>query len=370
MTENFTTNIDKFEVTLNGKQISIEVVDKYKYLGMWISKNNRYHLEQLIAKGKQAAYLTAKQLKEFGQVSGEILKNTFEMLALSRMKYCAEFCFFNNLKSLDQIQYQFYKRYYHLKPTTPNYCLIGEFGIRPMDIHFYKAAICLWIRLITKDGNSLIKQVYNAIYLNMISNGNESRYTWCWRINRLLTKLNLSKLWDEQLTADKKAYLRITKDRICQYNREKWISTAKESHSGLTYLELCQFEETLKSYLNFDIDCNDINMLLKFRTKNHKLDFVTGSYRNRLRYEERLCELCNESKVETLYHFMIECPLYQNMRQQIAPLLCYCNTIVEFHKLMNTLTPKHLKSIARFLKKANELRMVIKERIHHKESEI
>ena len=80
MTENFTTNIDKFEVSLNGKQISIEVVDKYKYLGMWISKNNRYHLEQLMAKGKQAAYLTAKQLKEFGQVSGEILKNSFEML--------------------------------------------------------------------------------------------------------------------------------------------------------------------------------------------------------------------------------------------------------------------------------------------------
>ena len=230
-----------------------------------------------------------------------------------------------------------------------------------MDAHFSKATMCYWIKIITRNERSLIKEVYDAIYLNMTSDGHDSRYTWCWRIRQLLTKLSLTNLWDEQVTADKGKYLRLAKNRVTHYVREKWISTAKDSHSGLNYLELCGFENTMKSYLNFDIEYNDINILLKFRTKNHKLDFVTGSYGNRLRYEERLCELCDNSKVETLYHFMIECSLYQNLRQETAPLLCNCSNTTEFNKLMNILTPKLVKSIARFLKKANDLRTITKE---------
>jgi len=118
---------------------------------MWITKNNRKHLDNLEKNGRKSSYITAKMLKEFGNINGNMLRDTFEMLTLSKMKYCGEFCFDANLKTLNQIQYQFYKRFCHLKITTPNYCLIGEFGIKPVEYHYYKAALSYWVKIITSD---------------------------------------------------------------------------------------------------------------------------------------------------------------------------------------------------------------------------
>ena len=100
---------------------------------MWFSKSNKKHLDALEKKGRKSSYLTAKILKEFGEINGHMLSNTFEMLTLSKIKCGAEFRFDDNFKNFDRIQYQFYKRFCHLKITTPNYCLIGEFGIKPIE---------------------------------------------------------------------------------------------------------------------------------------------------------------------------------------------------------------------------------------------
>ena len=115
---------------------------------MWFSKSNKKHLDALEKKGRKSSYLTAKILKEFGEINGHMLSNTFEILTLSKIKYGAEFCFDDNLKNLDRIQYQFYKRFCHLKITTPNYCLIGEFGIKPMEYHYHRAALKYWIKIV------------------------------------------------------------------------------------------------------------------------------------------------------------------------------------------------------------------------------
>ena len=68
----------------------IEVVNDYKYLGVWISKNNKKHIKHLEKNGKKSSFMTAKLLKEFGQINGNFLRQTFEMITLSKMKYGGE----------------------------------------------------------------------------------------------------------------------------------------------------------------------------------------------------------------------------------------------------------------------------------------
>ena len=98
--------------------------------------------------------MTSKLLKEFGHMDTCSLKEIFEMLTLSKMKYGEEFCFKDNLKTVNQIQIQFYKRFCHLKLTTLNYCIIGEFGVQPIEFHFYKAALTFWTKLINPNVRS------------------------------------------------------------------------------------------------------------------------------------------------------------------------------------------------------------------------
>jgi DNA modification methylase len=40
-----------------------------------------------------------------------------------------------------------------------------------------------------------------------------------------------------------------------------------------------------------------------------------GRYKN-LETEERLCKLCITQKIEDEYHFLIDCPIYNNSRKQ------------------------------------------------------
>ena len=166
MIHNVASENDYLDINLNNYTKQIEIVKEYKYLGFWISNNTKKHLLSLTKKGNQSAYLTNKKLKELGEVNGTIVRNTFEMLALSKMMYGGEFCFHNKLSELNKIQFQFYKRFYHLSATTANYRLIGEFGLLPLEYYFYKAAINFWIRILFSQNKCIMKICFDHISLS------------------------------------------------------------------------------------------------------------------------------------------------------------------------------------------------------------
>ena len=281
--------------------------------------------------------MTAKLLKEFGQINGNFLRQTFEMISLSKMKYGGELCFHNNLRALNKIQFQFYKRFCHLKNATPTYCLIGEFGIYPMEFHFYKAALKYWKKLIAADETSLIRRIYQQIYLNV----EEHVYskTWCWQIKKLLHELKLEKLWENQSNDEKLNYNSIIKTRLTEHFREQWIKSAKHSHKGLDYLELTLFNCDMKSYLNFIMEDKSVLSMLKLRTGNHKLSIEIDRYRNRKAYQECIWNACNIEKIEDIYHVLVECPKYSDLRSKKLNFLIK-STREDLYKLMNDLSHK------------------------------
>ena len=164
--------IEKYErLNLTGEDdiglSPIEIVDEYKYLGYWITKNDRKHIEELTKKGKASSYVTAKTLKEFNCVDGRILTETFEMLTVSKMRYGSELFFDRNLTDINRVIMQFYKRFYHLRLTTPNYCIIGEFGVRPIEFYCYKSAINYFLKLNDDSTSRLITRIFKNIQSNI-----------------------------------------------------------------------------------------------------------------------------------------------------------------------------------------------------------
>ena len=335
---------------------SIEIVNEYKYLGMWIDtrKSNKIHIENLTKSGKKSSFMTTKALKEFGQINGNFLRDTFNTLTISKIKYGGELCFWDNLLSINQIQYQFYKRFCHLKTTTPNYCLIGEFGIQPLEFHFYKAALRYWLRLLVADNRNLIKKVYSQV-LGDIEN-TEHKYTWCWQIRKLLHDLNLHDLWTNQSTVNDSNYS-IYKSkidrRLLNYFRELWIRSAKYSSKGLDYLQLSMFNCEMKHYLNFMNNDKSVIQTLKFRTGNHHLLVETDRYGRRKPYEERICNLCDMGKIQDPYHVLIECPRFRIERLQSTKFK-NCASKFIFYQKLNSISPRDLKIIAKLMEKVEE----------------
>ena len=335
----------------------IEVVKEYKYLGVLISKDNKKHIEQLEKNGRKSAFMTAKLLKEFGNINGCFLKQTFEMIALSKMKYGGELCFYNNLKNLNKIQIQFYKRFCHLKNATPTYCLIGEFGINPIEYHFYKAALNYWTKLITPNNTctNLTRKLYDQICYSV----EESNYskTWCWQIKKLLYELNLERLWENQNDKGNINYSNVINIRLKEHFREQWIKSAKNSHKGLDYLELATFECGMKSYLNFITKDKSVLSMLKLRTGNHKLSIEIDRYRGRKAYNECVCQACNTGDLEDIYHVIVVCPKYTDLRSKELSFVKNSNK-AELYNLLNNLSIGKLKSITNFMTMVDNLKNI------------
>lgn len=68
-----------------------------------------------------------------------MIKEAFGILTLSKIKYCGELCFDNNLKALNNLLVQFYERTkdFHLKIRTQMYSIIGEFVKKSIEYHFF-----------------------------------------------------------------------------------------------------------------------------------------------------------------------------------------------------------------------------------------
>ena len=111
---------------------------------------------------------------------------------------------------------QFYKRYFHLVKSTPNYRLTGEFGLLPLEYYFYKAAIHFRTKLVeAKPSKCLIGKMYEEIFNHLEQK--DYRYSWCGRIEKLFRNLVLDHLWKEQASINSKLYQIIVNERLMQY---------------------------------------------------------------------------------------------------------------------------------------------------------
>ena len=116
---------------------------------------------------------------------------------------------------------------------------------------------------------SLVHLLYEEISENI--QNREFAFTWCWQIKKFLKKIDLENIWNIQNTLNRKSFLINLKIRLMEYFRTQWITAAKNSHTGLDYLELTQFECNLKHYLFFNLDLHEVKEILKLRTVNHDL---------------------------------------------------------------------------------------------------
>ena len=88
-------------------------------------------------------------------------------------------------------------------------------------------------------------------------------------------------------------------------------------NSRKDFLELSQFDCRMKNYLSVNLEIKEIITLLRNRTGNHQLEARTGIFQKQKKYEKRICKSYSLNEVEKFFHFIVECPLYENIKRQI-----------------------------------------------------
>ena len=104
-------------------------------------------------------------------------------------------------------------------------------------------------------------------------------------------------------------------------------------------------------YLNVIDNFEQRRHFSKFRISNHKLEIEAGRYSN-TKAEDRLCTVCDLSKIENEFHLLYHCPFYDDLRNEFYDKISHpCQVNFSNLNLTSELFRSDDKDIIQYLSK-------------------
>ena len=139
---------------------------------------------------------------------------------------------------------------------------------------------------------------------------------------------------------------------------QQWNNDIKTSSKLSSY---CLYKEEFRMEKYLTCVTNDVHKkaLSKLRCSVHSLLIETGRHNNVVR-DERKCKLCMMNATEDEYHFVLVCPIYRHLRNELLPkYYCRWPTKQKFVQLMGSSSAVVLNKLAKYIYLAFDLRSSI-----------
>ena len=318
-----------------GKE-SLDIVDKYKYLGLWFTESldYKYMAEQIAASAQRALGLLIAKSKCIGGFPFHCYSKLYQSLVQSILDYGACVWGHRNYPAIAAVQHRAIRSFLGVHSKTVNSAILGEMGWTPQCV---------------------LQQVCIARQLCRLSKMDESR------LNRQVYEWSLNKTCDNAANAHKTTFASIDMVHMCDCSVIKCKSDVKNAESKLLdifvetwYNDLNRIEakkgpghNKLRTYrlfksmynteyylINRSISLSERRALAKFRCSATPLLIETGRYQNGtyLPVNERICKFC-AGGVEDEFHVLLVCPLYDDIREELFQYVIKCNPY--FYELCN-----------------------------------
>lgn len=333
---------NKFNFTLGGN--NIEIVDNYKYLGIFFSKTRTFFKarKHLVDQARKAMHLLYKRIRKLN-LPVDLQLQIFDHTILPILLYGSELWGYENTDIIERIHTEFLRNITKLRKTTPLYMLYAELGRYPLEINIKYRMISYWISLKVGKQEKLSNLAYETLRYNLPNS------KWIQNIIHILQSVGRNDLWllDKEIEhprSIKSSILRTLKDQYIQ----KWSSSLQLSSKGKTY---SIFKESIQLE-PFMIHIPKLHYitLIKFRTSNHKLPIETGRWNN-VDLPDRKCTMCDMNTLADEYHYLLECPHFRNERKIYINKSFYLRpNIIKFKNLMQSKNNVVLIKISKFMK--------------------
>ena len=160
-----------------------------------------------------------------------------------------------------------------------------------------------------------------------------SKPNWLTFANNILLECDLNHMWLYQSTFVKFP-ANILKPILQSNFMKQWKCTVYNSRKCDLY-RIYKEDFAFENYL-YSTSRKVRRTLCKFRTCNHKLPIERQRYTNIPR-DMRRCDQCDSQSIGDEYHFLLECPKYNTIRQSLLPT--FCHHIVNTYIFKNVMSP-------------------------------
>jgi hypothetical protein len=306
--------------------LSLEYTDKYKYLGVWLEE----HLDMSVTvreTAKSANRALGKVIAKFKNCGGSshaCFDKLYKAAVLPVITYSSGLWGLNEHGLINTVQNKAGRFLLGLPPKAPNAATQGEMGWNSIVYHTRLEVIRLFCRLKNTD----IPRISYKVFSWAEHTASNNCKNWVFNVKKFLRSHNLSEHFN-QGSVETKLVLKHCKVMLHKVDIKKWQKTLwndKNNVNGNKLRTYRQFKVNLEKeeYLDINIPRYQRMSYTKLRCGVLPLAIETGRY-TRTPLEQRLCTLCNLHKVENEVHFLIECPLYADLRFNMIQKACIVN---------------------------------------------
>ncbi len=306
------------DVTLDGN--SLEQVHQYKYLGLTFCENAKLDVAQetLYKKALKAYYAMSNMLYSAKRMNSKNFLVAFEALVKPILMYGCEIWAVDSLQNkkcsmilsgqkvalkAEKLELKLLKYLLAAPKNASNVAVRSEFGRLPLRFYALSQILKFYYRLKIGCKNVLLVKVFNAL-----SDATVNPFS---QILTTLVECNM-KLYVPQIRQNIKAHVKKSLESLDDPLYEQWDADIYNNRKLTTYSTIKESHD-LEGYI---ININD-RFLRKYlsmlRLSCHPLKIETGRYR-KIPQELRLCDFCNLNEVESEYHMIMRCSLYNNLR--------------------------------------------------------
>jgi hypothetical protein len=324
--------------------------NNYKYLGIWFSNSGltQFTLKQRALAGNRAKFALINSLRSYN-LNPKLVCQLFDNLVTSSLLYGAEVWGFLDTKiNIEKVHTSFIRQYLGVRKSTPLLALYGELGRIPLAHIAFLRMLRFWIRILSLPQSRFVKLAY--LEMLDIFRANPIRSPWCEFLSSALARFGLADAWNNQVIPNPNSFYIQVRSKVFEYFTNSWL-TGITTYSSLETYVLFKTTLCLENYLSCIKDKRHLKAFTRFRLHSHNLAIETGRHsRPFIPRRRRLCQYCNTHQVEDEIHFLISCPLYDELRE---PLLIFIQNIPEndgkFRFLMQSSAPRILRLTAKFL---------------------
>lgn len=253
---------------------------------------------------------------------------------------------YSGIEIIESLQLEFLKYILHIKKSTPNCFVYGKTGQYPLYIHVYSRLIKFWHKLnvenVDKMSRSMLKTLQECFDLKLFESN------WLIKVKKILDDCGLSFVWlNPKSVKSEWLYTNVNK-RLKDMFIQTWMQQCIECNKSCNY-HLFKSIFGLEKYLISLPFCYRIAMT-KLRIANHKLPIEKGRYNN-LPREDRKCNLCNSEKIGDEFHFLLECPLLNEIRTKYISKYYFTKpNLFKYSQLLSSQNTSKVLKLGKFIK--------------------
>ena len=323
----------------------VDVVDDYVYLGTTFNFNGKFNkaMARQVLQAKKATFSLIDKVKSLN-LPIDMFVELFEKVSIPVLLYGSEVWGYENTRQLQVMVNNVMRRTLRLNKSTSVCMINGELGLKEITEFVENRMLNYWCNIATGEEkmSSILYKWIKTLY-------DQNLYVspWLDKIKNTLDHIGMSYLFNNITNTNRNWFKNSVKQRLSDIYHQKWKDTVFSNSTCINYTSMTA-QRKMQRYLS-NLPSQYIYVTCKFKCSNHKMPIVTGRYQN-IPIDDRKCTLCEQNDIGDEFHYLLECPFFQEDRVRYIKRFYYTHPNMDkMNKLFNETSNKDMFKLSKFI---------------------